>query len=304
MTEVREYAEMTLPEIEALDREKTIFLMALSPLEVHGFHLPLGTDVFISLQLIERYIIQLQKEFPAYSLVKMPPLYLGADALPVKGSVSVPAPLVKGVLLSYVKALAGQGFRYLFLADNHGGPRHQMGIEAASRKAWKKYDFYLINSFNHEFKLMVQHDPAFLQQTGLCAGCCGDDADAHAGTNETSLMLAAAANKVRSSAGELPPYHPPAAGKLLLALGRLVRLFSRGLAKDLEHLAGTLAWVGDPGKRPYVGCPASASPEAGEAMLRARTAVAMEFFRKALAGEPVRTTPMLWGLSFLYRLPE
>jgi len=304
MAVVREYAEMSLPEIEALDRKKTIFLMAVSPLEVHGHHLPVGADIFISLELIRRYVGELQKEYPSYTLVTLPPLYLGADALPVKGSVSVPAPLLKGVLLSYVKSLAALGFRYLFIADNHGGPRHQMGIEAASRKAWKKYRFYLINSFNHEFRLMVQHDQAFMQKTGLGAGCCGDDADCHAGTNETSLMLAADRKKVRDNWQEISTYRPPASSKLMLGLGKLAGLFSRGLGKDLEHLAGTLAWVGDPDKLPYVGCPALASQEAGEAMFKARTEVAMEFFRKALAGEDVKTTPMLWGLSLLQRLPE
>jgi creatinine amidohydrolase len=51
MAEIISYVRMSLPEIEALDREKTIFLMAVSPIEVHGPHLPLGTDVFVAEEL-------------------------------------------------------------------------------------------------------------------------------------------------------------------------------------------------------------------------------------------------------------
>ena len=304
MGEVREYVLMTLPEIAALDREKTVCLMAVSPVEAHGPHLPVGTDVFISEEILERYIQALQEEFPAYTLVKLPPLYLGADALPAPGSLSVPAPLVREVLLSYVKGLAAQGFRYLFLADNHGGPRHQLGIEAACRRAWRKHRFHLVDPFNLEFRLMVQHDPQFLAAANLKPGNCGDDADAHAGTNETSLMLAAHPEKVRDTWREVAPSLPPESSKPVLFLSRLVGAFNRTLGLDLRHLAATLAWVGDREMLPYMGAPALASPEAGEAMLQARVKVAMACFRRALRGEPVRLSPMLWGLRVLQQLPE
>ncbi len=304
MGELRLYVRMTLPEIDALERDKTIFLMAVSPIEVHGPHLPLGTDVFVAEELLRRYSAALQKEYPGYTLVELPPLYLGADALPIKGSLSVPAPLVRKVLLSYVQGLAAQGFRYLFLADNHGGPRHQLGIESASRKAWRKHRFYLVNPFNHEFRLMVQHDPAFLQETGLGPGTCGDDADAHAGTNETSLMLQAAPDQVRDNWRTVPPSLPPPPAGAVLFLGRLLSIFSRTLGEDLKHLAYTLSWVGDPRMKPYMGAPALAGAAAGEAMLQARTGIAMAFFRQALAGEEIRITPLLWGLRFLQQLPE
>jgi creatinine amidohydrolase len=304
MAEIISYVRMSLPEIEALDREKTIFLMAVSPIEVHGPHLPLGTDVFVAEELRRRYAAALHQEFPDYTLVVLPSLHLGSDALPVKGSLSVPAPLLRKVLLAYARGLAAQGFRYLFLADNHGGPRHQMAIEAASRRSWRRYRFYLVDPFNHEFRLMVQHDPAFLKETGLQPGSCGDDADAHAGTNETSLMLQGDPAQVRESWRTVSPSLPPPAAGALLFLGRIAGLFSRTLGEDMKHLAATLAWVGDPQMKPYMGAPALATAEAGEAMLQARTAMAMRFFRDALAGKEIRITPLLWGLRLLQILPE
>lgn len=313
---VMEYVEMSLPELRALDPGKTVFMISVSPIEVHGPHLPVGTDVFISDNLAERYMAELHKRQPHLQFVRLPSLYVGSDALPVAGSLSVPAVHLEGVLRAYGKGLAEQGFRYLFVADNHGGPRHQMAVEAAARALWRKYRLYLIDPFGADFRYMVQHDAKFMSTTGLGPGACGDDPDSHAGTNETSLMLACSPRRVsedyRSVRASLPPARRGAA-KLVGGLARMLRLLGgRTLGRDLDHLASTLAWVSDPDMIPYMGDPSKATREAGEAMLAARVEVAMDLFERALAGgtepestrEPVHITPMLWGLRIMRKLPE
>lgn len=301
---MQDYVMMNLRDIEKLEREKTIFLMAASPIEVHGPHLPLGTDVFVAEELQKRYAEALHKEFPDFTLVRMPSLFAGSDALPVKGSVSVPAPTLKNLLFAIGKALADQGFRYLFLSDNHGGPRHQLAFEVAARKLWKKYRFYLINPFGLVFKYMVQHDREFMKKVGLPEGQVGDDADSHAGTNETSLVMATDPSMVTPDYSEIPPSEPPPPNRMALFLARIAKVFSKQLGRDLEHLANVLGWVGDTDMKPYMGFPAIASKEAGEAMIKTRIGIAMNLFRKALEGEPVEINTMLWGLKFLYKLPE
>ncbi len=292
---------MNLREIEKLDRNRTVFLMSVSPLEVHGPHLPLGTDVIISEAILGRYSRAIKQDFPELTPVKLPPLYLGADALPVNGSLPVKASLLREVLFNLGRGLAGQGFRYLLVADNHGGPRHQMAVEAASRRLWKKYRFYLIDSFGPEFRMMIHHHRELFQETGLKPGACGDDADAHAGTNETSLMLAAAPRKVSKDYRRVPPSLPPPPGRALLFFSGLLGAFSERLRLDLLHLARLTAWVSDPCMKPYLGRPALADREAGEAMMAWRVKVAMGLLSKAVKGEPVETAPMLWFLRFLQR---
>lgn len=308
---VLEYVKMRLPELSALNRESTVFIISVSPIEAHGPHLPVGTDVFIAEELADRYIVELHRRHPELTFVRLPSLYLGSDALPVEGSLSVPAPYLEGTLFSYGKGLAAQGFRYLFVADNHGGPRHQMAIEAAARALWKKHGFYLIDPFNIEFRYMVQHDPDFMEKTGLGPGVCGDDPDSHAGTNETSLMLACCTEHVAKGYREVPASTPSphtGAASFVAGLAKVVKFFGGNvLSRDLEHLANTLAWVGDPHMLPYMGEPEKATAEAGEAMLAARVEVAMELFERALESggkEPVHLKPMLWGIRAIRKLPE
>lgn len=295
-----EYHQLTSKELLSLDKEKTLFLMTVSPLEVHGPHLPLGTDLIVADEVQRRYVKALSEIYPAYQTVRLPPLFLGADPLPLSGSIHIPAVQLEKAICSLAKSLSQKGFRYLLLSDNHGGPRHQLALEAASQKAWKKHRFYVISPFNLIFKKMVHLDRDFLEKIGLEPGRCGDDFDSHAGTNETSLMLAADPAAVRPGYENLPSLTPPAPGRFFELMARLGRMISPELGLDLKHLFRLLAWV--KGKEPasYVGAPALASREAGEAMLQEHVNIAMHLFHKAIEGEgPVETRPMLWSLRFL-----
>ncbi|HEY3315325.1 MAG TPA: creatininase family protein [Bacillota bacterium] len=304
MARIVEYIRQTLPQLQALDKAKSIALMSVSPIEVHGPHLPVGTDVYISDELQRRYAAEIELRHPDFTLVVLPPLHAGADPLPVGGSIAVPAPVLEGLIVAFAAGLGEQGFRYLLISDNHGGPRHQMAIEAAARTAWKKHRFYVINSFGLEFRMMVQHDQALLTATGLGPGNIGDDPDVHAGTNETSLMLATDPGLIDPGYRNVPPSAPTKGPGVVAGLGRILRaLGGRVIGRDLEHLDATLAWTGQKGFTPYMGAPAKASREAGEAMFKARVEVAMGLLERALRGEELRITPMLWGLRILRKLP-
>ncbi len=305
---IKNYVELTYGELQSLKKDRTVMLLSVSPIEVHGWHLPVGTDVIIAEHLLERYANELKMRHPDLTLVKLPPLYVGSDALPLPGSLSVDAKYLQGILFSYGKGLAKQGFHYLFVADNHGGPRHQMAIEAAARKLWRKYKFYLLDPFNADFRKMVQHDRDLLSKTGLQPGNCGDDTDSHAGTNETSLMLAVDPNYIKEDYPDSlasKPVRKKGHAKLVTNLATFLRKCGlKETGEDLLHLAETLAWVSDPEMKPYMGDPVKATKEAGEAMLKARLDDAIELFEKALRGEKVQIRPLLWSLRVLRKLPE
>ncbi len=304
-----EYAKLTLSDLGALDKQKTVLFMSVSPIEVHGPHLPVGLDVMVSEEVRRRAQEELVAARPDLQLVSLPPLHCGSDALPVPGSVSVRASALACVLYDYAQGLAKQGFKYLVVLDNHGGPRHHLAILAAARDAWRRLGFYLIHPFADIYKQMIRDDPRLLAATGLKIGECGDDADNHAGVNETSIYLAMGVDSsIDQRCRAIPPSVPLPLDGLPQFLDRAGALLTRlGAVKtgpDLRHLAQTLGWVGRKPLVPYMGAPARASREAGDAMLKAHVRITLTLVEKALAGEEVLPDPILGALSFLRRLPE
>ncbi|HBV97262.1 MAG: hypothetical protein JL50_12720 [Peptococcaceae bacterium BICA1-7] len=301
---VLKYAELTMSDLQKINPRRAICLITVSPLEVHGPHLPVGADVFVGEKLQEEYCRTLAGRYPGYRLVLLPPLYAGCDPLPFKGSIPVRARTLESLLWDYVQGLAGQGFRLLMVCDNHGGPSHQIAMEIVARRAWRRYGFALINPFNVIFRKMVLNDPYFLKLVSLSPGECGDDPDAHAGTNETSLMLASREELVRGWKEVAPSLQPEWSGISALA-GRLGHILGRigltGISADLVHLANLLAWVNSPDKKPYLGSPGLADPESGHRMIKGHVSVAMDLLEEAMAGKKPSTRPMLWWIRAFRR---
>ncbi len=304
MGRILDYADLTMIEMDSLDRSRTVFLLALGPMEAHGPHLPLGMDLFVAQEMLERYINLLQERHPELDLVRLPPLTLGADILPRTGSVSIPPRVLERVLGSYVANLASEGFRYLFVADNHGGPRHLLACEAAARRAHRRHEFHLVNPFCHEFALMMSNSSILLEGTGLRSGTCGDIEDLHAGTNETSLALAISGDLPRADYCQLPALRPPPPDPIFRLLAGLLRsIGAKGLAREILDLGSIIHWAGDNDTGSYIGSPAAASAAKGEIMLQKRLQLAAELFERVLSGQTVALRPPLWPLKFLRLLP-
>jgi len=304
MTGVRNYADLTFTELKKINPVKVICLMTVSPLEVHGPHLPLGTDVYIGEKLQQEYCKALLKQYPDFELLLLPPLFAGCDSLPVKGSITIRAKTLERFLLDMAGQLSKQGFKYLVICDNHGGPSHQIAMEVASRKAWRRNDFYLINPFNVIYRMMVRHDKNFLQAINLSPGNCGDDADTHAGTNETSLMLATNPELV-SDYLNVPASFLAKRKGLGAVVGSLGKILGKmglvNLNADLEHLANLLNWTRDAKSQPYLGSPSKANAYDGERMIKGHVSIAVDLIEKAILGQRPSTKPMLWWLRLFRR---
>ena len=83
------YADLNAQEVTDLDPAHTIALMALSPLEVHGPHLPIGTDAMVAEELLARLLARLEEQYPDYDRLVLPTLYAGSDTIPALGSFDV-----------------------------------------------------------------------------------------------------------------------------------------------------------------------------------------------------------------------
>jgi creatinine amidohydrolase len=299
---VVQYIDITSRELAALDRDRTVIFSSASPVETHGEHLPLGTDLFIAESVRDRMIERFGRTRPDWTALVLPTLCLGANAIPVPGSIPIGHRAILRAVLDTGQTLAELGFRTWVLTDNHGGPLHQIAIEVAARKLARR-DLCLVAPFHALFRRMVDRDPELLQQTGLPPAQCGASDDSHAGTNETSLMLALCPEKVRGSWESIGPARrsPDTLPlRLLSGAGRL--LDSAGMhtaAVDLRFLSEALAWVGDPCMASYQGDPSLASREAGEAMFRYHVDLGMNLLEQAVAGRCPRPTPIGWSLRVL-----
>jgi creatinine amidohydrolase len=299
--EVLRLAEMSDPEVDALDRERTLFVMALSPLEVHGPHLPLGTDVILAKGYAQYALDRIRERWPELRIVLFPPYYLGSDTIP--RSVDIDSRAVYFLLKGCADFLADRGFHYLLVIDNHGGPRHQIAAAKAVRDLWRRRGFHIIVPYLSFYRRMIEDDPALLEQLGMGPGSCGDMDDDHAGLAETSLMLSTDPSQVRPQWKELnritidrrrwPNLLLGSFAKILLALGL------RDMAQDVGHAGLLLSWVTDKKPSTYIGEPCAASPQAGERMMDAHSRETLGLVESALDGESPYHTPLGWSLRFI-----
>jgi creatinine amidohydrolase/Fe(II)-dependent formamide hydrolase-like protein len=277
--------ELDRGEIAALDREATVFLSAVAPVEVHGGHLPVGTDLFVADAILKKTAEGLK----GWTAVRLPDIPLGAQAIPAPGSMRVKGKLLEAALLSWGGSLAALGFKYWMAFDNHGGATHQLAEASAARKL-KRRGFNLIVPFVSIFDEMVKNTAGL----GLGPGRDGGMRDAHAGTNETSLMLALSPERVRPAWKDLPRWFP----EKHTAMGNFGRLLGQpflGMAMD---------WFAAPDNPHYVGCPSEALAEAGERMAAYHVKRGLELLDAAKKGTYVPPRPYPRFVSAIVRLFE
>ena len=124
--------EMSTPAVDALDRERTAVIVTVSPLEEHGPHLPVGVDAFAARHFARAVADRLVASRPGWSVVLMPTLHLGSFTFETVGTVSVRQRVVRDALIDYGRSFARAGFRWIFVANGHGGPGHLTALEEAS----------------------------------------------------------------------------------------------------------------------------------------------------------------------------
>lgn len=190
---VYELDKMTHKKVASLDRKRTFVLQAVSPMEVHGPHLPIGQDLFESVALARETVCRLAPERPDWSFILMPPLPVAIDCLPHAGSVNYPINVVYDVAYHSLKPFANNGFARLAYSAFHGSPRHICALEQAAfdlnrhykhTAAVSLFSAVVARMLNENFFYeAVKDDPSFTLTEGQVTK------DTHAGFIETSLAL-------------------------------------------------------------------------------------------------------------------
>ncbi len=274
-------AELSFRQLDALDRDRTVVIFAVSPLEEHGHHLPVGTDLFEAEFFSEELAKRILEAEPGWTVLVGASLPIGASAFDQAGTLLVRARTVRNATLDYGAALARHGFRYILISNAHGGPRHVVALEEAAAAVSSAYGVRMLSlsgpvlwkllrgKFTERLEPLLGRPLTAAEREALRG-------DAHAGLWETSLLLRARPELVDSAYLRLPPMR----FSLLDALRKNYPL-------RLGNQMG------------YIGAPAAASAEFGEAARRLLVDVVWEVMRPVFDASDES-----WQqASFLYKIP-
>ena len=259
---VVEWRHLNSRQLARLDRDSTVVVVSCSPLEVHGPHLPLETDIFESEVLGLEVMERLCDRHPELSFVHLPPVYVAADVVAQRGSLAFRPSTITRVLSDLGRTLGRQGFRRIWVFNFHGGPRHALHIELAAHHCNRRYDTEMVSVFSLLLNQLTEGGDTDL--SGVLGGRCGLTADqlrgdTHGGAVETSLLLRFSGHRVDPGYGELPPMTVERKleqrGEPPLRYDSVRELFRGFRAKMLYFLDET-----------YAGDPALGSAEVGQAI--------------------------------------
>ena len=266
------------PAVDALDRQRTLLLQPVSPIEEHGPHLPLGVDLWVAEYFARRLAERWAEEHEDWTIAVLPSLALGSNAFAAPGTVCVRQSAMRDVIYDTGACWAQAGFRYLFLASGHGSTGHLVALEEAAHAIERGYGMKMVSLSSKLIPEVLSG--ALWNRVGERLGrelSATERAmlrgDTHAGLLETSLMLKLRPELVDDSYRQLEPYDPPMIEKL----------------RD--------SYATREGRLGYVGYPAAASAEFGEAALEAFVDVAYERMIEAMCNPDVEK------LSVLARVP-
>lgn len=194
MSPVLEFEKLTWPEIDALPREKTLIFLALSPIEEHGPHLPVGVDFFNASFFARHSAENLVQERPDLNVLLYPPIPIGANTFRFVGSVWIKIQTLKRMLLEIARSLSRFKFDKIALFSAHGGPFHLLTLEEACFLARKKYGVKMILPGSSATVKFLRGE--YLGEIEQALGRKLDEEekkalphDFHAGRWETSMML-------------------------------------------------------------------------------------------------------------------
>ena len=202
--------EMSTPALDALDRARTVVLLTVSPLETHGPHLPVGVDAFTARHFAQTIADRLVATREGWTALLAPTLYLGSFTFETVGTVSVRQHVVRDALVDYGEAFARAGFRYVVIANGHGGPGHLAALEEAADLVSRRHGITMASFTGHLAWQFMRGRYAGKIEAALGRALTAEEQsafseDAHGGWWETSLMLLLRPDLVDGSYRTLPP---------------------------------------------------------------------------------------------------
>ncbi len=201
-----DWKDLTGADIDAIPRERAVVLVTVSPLEVHGPHLPTVCDNLEAEALSHRAAEKLKAERPDLIFLHLPPIYTAADVLPHVGSIAFRPSTIRAVLEDLGRSLCKQGFARIWVSSFHGGPRHFVPIEMACDAVNRKHGGQMVSTFGLLINALTGGSTSLDAILGHVDGVVPADlrGDAHGGAVETSILLHLVGDRVKDGWQRLP----------------------------------------------------------------------------------------------------
>ena len=244
---------------EALDRG-VVAILPIGSTEAHGPHLPLATDVIISLEMSRRAAEKLRSQ-GIETLVLPSVSYSVTDfSSDFAGTISIKRETAAALIRDICVSLYAQGARLVAIANSHLEPEHIASIDDA------------IKMVKNEIGRPVAFPDKRRRRWAETLTEEFRRGDCHAGSYETSLVMAARPELVREEVRDRLE-------KVPISIADKIR---EG-ARSFREAGGTDAYFGDP---------LSASREEGEASYEALSEMIVKSIQETLAEQTnTKTSP-------------
>lgn len=186
----KRYEDLGWPDIDALDKARTIVMIPVGATEQHGRHLPLGTDSINAQYVAEHVAEALEEEFPLL-VFPLLPIGLSVEHMHFPGSVTLQPDTLYHVGLDICESLVRHGFRRIVFLNGHGGNSGILNTVSYKVRADSGAGVFLIDI---SVLLGLPNKPVEVRTQAHC--------DSHAGELETALVLVSRPEAVRMDRAE------------------------------------------------------------------------------------------------------
>ena len=217
------FQNLTWKEAEERMARGPVCILPVGSTEAHGPHLPLATDVIISEEMSRRAALKLGRR--GVDAVVLPAVaYSVTDfSRDFPGSISIKRETVAALIRDVCVSLYAQGARLVVIANSHLEPEHVASITDAIAQVKEQTDREVAFPDKRRRRWAATLTEEFRR------------GDCHAGSYETSLVMAARPELVRDGIRESLERVP-------VSIAEKIREGARGF----REAGGTEAYFGDP----------------------------------------------------------